>query len=335
MAEVRAFFPDLIGVDQMKRRNALLESGDARADAQLGLDYRRQQVAENALMQRQNEGMDTARREAIGQLGAMAQAAQRSGNPRAFVMSVVRNPQYRPIFQAAGVDPAQLDLNSPTFDDDLGTWAALGPQVSPDARFNRETAAQGRESTQQFQTKQSALDHQRRLAEIEAGKAQQAGYRMLTPVEVSQAGLPRGTSAQASPQGKVEVLNKPETKSSGNEVALATYEQGMAGLSKAMSNTATGPVLGVLPAFTSEQQIAEGAVAAMAPILKSIFRVAGEGTFTDRDQALLLDMVPTRRDSPQARKAKIQNIDNIVRAKLGAATQSAGASGSWSVEELR
>jgi hypothetical protein len=58
----------------------------------------------------------------------------------------------------------------------------------------------------------------------------------------------------------------------------------------------------------------------MAPILKQIFRTAGEGTFTDADQKLLLAMVPTRTDTPTARKAKLANIDTIVRAKLGSAS---------------
>jgi hypothetical protein len=58
--------------------------------------------------------------------------------------------------------------------------------------------------------------------------------------------------------------------------------------------------------------VAEGAVAAIAPVLKQLFRVAGEGVFTDRDQQLLLDMVPKRTDFPQAREAKLANIDKIV-----------------------
>ena len=55
----------------------------------------------------------------------------------------------------------------------------------------------------------------------------------------------------------------------------------------------------------------------MAPVLKQMFRASGEGIFTDRDQELLLAMVPDRKDTPEARAWKIRNIDNIVRAKLG------------------
>jgi len=84
-----------------------------------------------------------------------------------------------------------------------------------------------------------------------------------------------------------------------------------------MSGTATGPVAGRIPAVTAGQQIAEGAEATMAPILKQLFRDAGEGTFTDNDQALLMKMVPTRKDHAEARKAKMEMIDGIVRAKLG------------------
>ena len=103
------------------------------------------------------------------------------------------------------------------------------------------------------------------------------------------------------------------------QTAFRMYDTAMAGLRQGLGATRTGPVSGRIPAVTAPQQTAEGAVAAMAPILKQMFRAAGEGTFTDRDQALLLDMVPKRTDLPEAREAKIANIDAIVRAKLGVA----------------
>jgi len=70
------------------------------------------------------------------------------------------------------------------------------------------------------------------------------------------------------------------------------------------------------PALTSPQQIADGAVAAVAPVLKQLFRAAGEGIFTDRDQQLLLEMVPDRTDHPESRIAKMKMIDSIIAAKL-------------------
>lgn len=103
--------------------------------------------------------------------------------------------------------------------------------------------------------------------------------------------------------------------------ALATYQSGMESLKQAMEQTETGPLAGRIPALTANQQVAEGAEATMAPVLKQLFRDSGEGTFTDADQALLMKMVPTRKDHPEARKAKIEMIDGIVKAKLGISGQ--------------
>ena len=94
------------------------------------------------------------------------------------------------------------------------------------------------------------------------------------------------------------------------------YNIGIQALADELSNTATGPIVGSMFALTSNQQSADGAIAAMAPILKQMFRGAGEGTFTDSDQAILLQMIPTRKDSPKARASKLRNIDAIVREKL-------------------
>lgn len=105
-----------------------------------------------------------------------------------------------------------------------------------------------------------------------------------------------------------------------NTKALAIYEAGISGLIDGLSSTETGPVIGLLPAMTSNQQIADGAIAVMAPILKQLFRESGEGSFSDGDQKLLIDMIPSRKDTPEARRSKISNIDTIVRAKLGSAT---------------
>lgn len=101
-----------------------------------------------------------------------------------------------------------------------------------------------------------------------------------------------------------------------DDAAFNLYQTAFSGLSSALGQTTTGPFFGLMPAVTSKQQIADGAIAAVAPILKQMFRAAGEGTFTDSDQKILLDMIPTRKDKPDAREAKLLNIDAIVRSKL-------------------
>ena len=103
-----------------------------------------------------------------------------------------------------------------------------------------------------------------------------------------------------------------------NELALSIYETGVGGLAESLHDTTTGPFLGYLPAISDNQQIADGAFAAMAPILKQMFRGAGEGTFTDADQRALLAMIPDRSTSAGARTAILKNIDLIVRSKLAA-----------------
>lgn len=107
------------------------------------------------------------------------------------------------------------------------------------------------------------------------------------------------------------------SKNKSNASALKVYESGIQSLRDALGDTTTGPLVGLLPAFTSEAQIADGAIAIMAPVLKGMFRSAGEGTFTDKDQELLLGMIPTRKDTPEAARAKLQALDSLVAAKLG------------------
>jgi hypothetical protein len=114
--------------------------------------------------------------------------------------------------------------------------------------------------------------------------------------------------------------------------AYDAFRTGIKSLEGAMSRTATGPIAGRIPAVTAAQQTAEGAEATMAPILKQLFRDAGEGTFTDSDQALLMKMVPTRKDHDEARKAKIEMIDAIVQAKIGIAAPP--ASGGSNIDAL-
>jgi hypothetical protein len=130
----------------------------------------------------------------------------------------------------------------------------------------------------------------------------------------------RGTIRETGRRGQVKadsVDAKAVEERAKKEQAWNLYETGMSGLRSGLEGARTGPRTGRLPAVTAAQQTAEGGIAAMAPILKQLFRVSGEGVFTDKDQQLLLDMVPKRTDLPEARDAKIANIDNIVRAKLG------------------
>lgn len=106
-----------------------------------------------------------------------------------------------------------------------------------------------------------------------------------------------------------------ETKSNAN--ALKVYDVAFSSLTGALGKTYTGPMAGLMPAITSNAQMAEGAIAMVLPTMKAVFRDAGEGTFTEGDQKLLTDMIPTRSDTPETIKFKLNAIDSIIRAKLG------------------
>lgn len=176
----------------------------------------------------------------------------------------------------------------------------------------RSDKIEDREDQQSFAAAQNA--------ESRAFSAGENEKNRETQLEIAGARTQALLDAEAAKRNKVEESRK---------AALNTWNTAKQGLVDALEETNTGPIVGRLPAVTAKQQTAEGAAAALAPVLKQIFRTAGEGTFTDRDQALLLEMAPTRKDRPEARAAKIKNIDAIIAAKLG------GQSGLTDAEEAR
>lgn len=137
--------------------------------------------------------------------------------------------------------------------------------------------------------------------------------RFAPPIPEMPAGSPSVIDLPPSPQE----IRKVEDKRKADQAAYNAFSVGLGNVQSAMAETTTGPLVGRLPPISAEAQTAEGAAATLAPVLKSLFRTAGEGTFTDKDQELLMQMVPTRQDLPAARDAKIQMIDQMVRAKLG------------------
>lgn len=144
-------------------------------------------------------------------------------------------------------------------------------------------------------------------------------------------------SAEEAAKNDAAVKKQQDLLAKKNATALRVYDEAIANLGKSLGQTDTGPIAGLLPAVTAKQQIAEGAIAAMAPTLKEIFKAAGEGTFTDTDQKLLLDMIPKRNAHPEAIKAQMESIDRIVRAKLGGASilRPASNTGNNSTIQLR
>lgn len=111
----------------------------------------------------------------------------------------------------------------------------------------------------------------------------------------------------------------------GNNRALAVYETSIDTVRSAFDKASTGPIAGWFTAMGASNQMAKASVAMMGPLMKDIFRSAGEGTFTDGDQALLMSMLPSTSDKPEAVAFKLEFMDKIIRSKLAAQEVESGA----------
>ena len=111
----------------------------------------------------------------------------------------------------------------------------------------------------------------------------------------------------------------------GNNRALAVYDTSIDTVRSAFDKASTGPIAGWFTAMGANNQMAKASVAMMGPLMKDIFRSAGEGTFTDGDQALLMSMLPSTSDKPEAVAFKLEFMDKIIRSKLAAQEVESGA----------
>jgi hypothetical protein len=127
---------------------------------------------------------------------------------------------------------------------------------------------------------------------------------------------PQIQAAITSSVAQASNIAKQAQENRSNASAWNVYKTGMGGLVSALGDTSTGSVIGLMPAWASNQKIADGAIAIMRPIIKDVVRSAGEGTFTDQDQKLIDMMIPSRTDDPAAAKAKVSMLDNFIKAKL-------------------
>lgn len=138
--------------------------------------------------------------------------------------------------------------------------------------------------------------------------------------------VPPGYKAEYDAQGNVTSLTpipggpaaaKDVEKTQKDQRAFEVYEQAVAGMQKALGASPTGYFVGMLPAITVGMQKLDAATESFLPTLKDVFRGAGEGTFTEGDQQILTNLVPTRQDAPEVAAFKLEQLDRMVRIKLG------------------
>lgn len=295
----------------------LLESGDlTRANTMIAERIQK-------IMQRGGDPADTVAfrdalnskqitpQQAAAELGLEIEAAKQAGVLGRGMHTPAGQQQFnslldmlRPAMDANGqIDPSKLTAEQRAAANELGLTAKVGTMTGAE-----------RIATTPGMTAPVAQS-QATIKAAEAGAAE--GAKLNQQAEK----LPSVQGAVTAAKEAAKSGSKETGKAKSNATALRVYETGITNLKTALGDTTTGPMIGWMPAFTSNQQKAEGAVAAMAPILKEIFRSAGEGTFTEGDQRLLMDMIPGRGTLPEAADAQLQAIDQIVRAKLGGGAQ--------------
>ena len=237
------------------------------------------------------------------------------GVPEAIIAESVLGPKTRPVTVNRG-NQTEVVMVPERGSGPLTPSYTAPVAPTPDAVMRDQTTRRGQDLTQS--TTLRGQDITLRGQDITQGTAIRGQdmtaetARLLASPDVKAA----QAAATAGAQAGVEATTKRDADQRRFNDSFRTYETAITGLVEGLDSAATGPLVGRLPAFSTGAQVAEGAIAAMAPVLKDLFRTAGEGVFTDKDQELLLEMIPKRTDTPMARTKKLQNIDAIVRSKL-------------------
>ena len=289
---------------------------------------REQMEAQNQLLQGRNalnqSNMQAQERQAAAErMRARAIRGRTSANPRAFVTTVGGSPEVAADLEMLGI-PLDFDAIADMPDEQLMQELASAEQVFTQMsgrnalmpagvrEFNALTEGLSAEDVERARRIQLGLDPRAGMSARERIALNDSLTADVAESEAEITGAKRAAEEEAKQAAEVTKQER------DNARTLNMWDGARASLMAALSGTNTGPLVGRGPALTADAQTAEGAVAAVAPVLKQLFRSAGEGVFTDKDQELLLGMIPTRVDLPEARENKMRMVDSIIQAKLGA-----------------
>ena len=317
MPQQRSFDPvgSFIAGRQARQQHDFGQTRNALAQADLENEPARI-AQQNALAETRIQGERQALSAENAKVAAATlQQAVSSGNPRAFVLQHV--PLLAQKLAEQGMDLRSMDDESAgQLIDGLARKYAGEAGIAPAARestsFTLSPGQQRYEGGRLVASADPLPQKPDRFYEEQAAADRRAReQREFTAAENERNRAAAANLKTTTADVKQKVLERQQTR------AYEVYQTAINGLTGGLKDTNTGPIIGRMPAFTAKQQTADGTIAAMAPILKQLFRGAGEGTFTDKDQEVLMAMLPTRKDEPEAREATLANIDAIVKAKLG------------------
>jgi hypothetical protein len=306
--------------------------------AQLEAEQYPQQVAqrnrlaglqETGMQQQQDARAQESKQQAYQQIGALAQQALQSGDPRSFVANALNNPAYAQLFQQAQVDPRQIDLNSPTFDKDLAAWATFGGQGSGPLSAQGKIGADVRGGYLTEEQGNAALnpgmnDYQRQRLELERQKLNQPRQQDAGPL-VQVAG-PDGNPVYAT---RDEAVGKPAYVARDKPAAADVKLQNdarmkmprVAALGRQLSRVeAASQAIAKNIAFdggeadkyiidrTEEGRELVAAIAQLRPTITALTRVPGIGSQSDLEARLDGLQFPTSEMPPEVRQRSLEEL---------------------------
>jgi len=204
--------------------------------------------------------------------------------------------------QNMGLDPAEADL--------LGE----NPELMKVVMSAMYKSRMGQDATAEMQTfdamtKDMSPEDRQKARRIKLGLDPRAGL----PLEAYFGRGYAGAAGTAAGSAEAKIIEQAQT----NRILKSQLDFGFDNLGAALGATGqTGKIFGNLPAVTSGAQLADNAKAILLPIMKSVWRGAGEGVFTDKDQETLEAMFPSRDMNADAAKQALLVVRQLTELKL-------------------
>lgn len=167
-------------------------------------------------------------------------------------------------------------------------------------------------------------------------------YTVLTPQENIELGLDPGTKYQRSPDGQVTaiggqdrsqgVLTKQQaglarTKLTSLQAIDNQLRRVEAAMTAAEKDGNTGWLAGRLPgAINAASDKFDTAVAGLAPLIRQLTRVPGEGAMSDYESRLSEASLPSRTQTPEGRREALAQMRDLIRETRAGYTEMLGGS---------
>lgn len=243
---------------------------------------------------------------AVGAAIAQAAAALPADRRRAFL------DENYPLAMQAGWTRDELDGFEPT-DDNLRALTAIG--VGADKYLSDQRQAAGQAITVRGQDVSAATS--RRGQDISAATTRRGQDIGAATARAGQAVAMRGQDMQAT----ARTAPKPAsvTLARTKITALNALDNQLNRVERALSKAKyKGPIAGRLPSGISGQDAAaDAAIRQLAPLVRQLTRVPGEGAMSDYESRLAEAGQPSRAQSPEALAETLQGYRDLINATRG------------------